>query len=110
MGDFWTYLAPWLISAVALPAWIVLYLKIMPSDEWAEGVIRRWADSQGLRVEEIDDFRWFGLLSKSGSFWKSYRVRVMDEDGRERKCQAVVGRLLLWETQRNISITWIKTR
>ena len=108
MTDFWGALTPWLIMAVFLPAAIVLSLKIMPSDEWAEMVIREWADSQGLRVAAIDDARWFDRLFINTH--KVYRVRVLDKKGCARECKAVVGPFLLRRTYRNISITWIKAR
>ena len=121
MGEFWRAMAPWLIMAVLLPAAIVLSLKITPSDEWCERAIQEWADSQGLRVAAIDDARWYDrLLAKiykvdrvrmaNTKTYKVYRVRVVDQKGRERECKAVVGHLLPWPTQRNISITWMKAR
>jgi hypothetical protein len=114
-------MAPWLIVAVLMPAWIVLGLKIMPTDEWCESVIQKWADSRGLRLVAIDNAQWYGrLLAKLYKLDRVpmvhmtprgvYRVRVVDKKGRERACKAVVGHLLLWPTQRNISITWIKSR
>jgi hypothetical protein len=122
MSDFLTYLAPWLIMAVALSAAIVLGLKLMPTDQWAEGIIRGWADSQGLGVTAIDDAPWLDLIMPStwndarwsdllmSSTCKAYRVCVMDRKGCERACKAVVGRFLLGRTHRNISITWIKAQ
>ena len=109
MGDFWSYMAPWLIMAVVLPAVIVLSLKLMPTDEWAERVIREWADSQGLRVAAIGDARWFDRLLIT-KLHEVYRVRVVDKKGLERECKAVVGHFLLGRTYRNISISWIKAR
>ena len=55
MNEFWSYMAPFLIAAVLPPATIVLNLWLIPSDEWAERVIRDWADSEGLRVATIDE-------------------------------------------------------
>jgi hypothetical protein len=120
MSEFWGYMAPWLIMAVLLPTTIVLSLKMMPTDEWCESVIQKWADSQGLRLVAIDNAQWYGrLLAKIYKLDRVpkvhmtpncvYRVRVVDKKGRERMCKAVVGHLLLWPAQRNISIAWIKT-
>jgi hypothetical protein len=118
MGEFWTAMAPWLIMAVLLPAWIVLSLKIMLTDEWCESVIQKWADSQDLRVVAIDNAQWYDRLlakiyklDRVPTYYNGvYRVRVIDRKGRERACKAVVGHLLLWPTQKNISIKWIKAR
>jgi hypothetical protein len=121
MSEFWSLMAPWLIAAVFLPGWIVLWLWIRPSDEWYERVIQEWADSEGWRVAAIDDFHWYDrLLAKiykvdrvrmaNTRTNRVYRVRVVDKKGCERECKAVVGYLLLWPTSRNIAIKWIKPR
>jgi hypothetical protein len=110
MSEFWSYMAPVLIAAVSLPAMIALGLKLMPSDEWSARVIQEWADSEGLRVAAIDDTRWFHGLYRWSSLHEVYRVRVLDNKGRERECKAVVGHFLLSRTYKNISIKWIKAR
>jgi WD40 repeat protein len=108
MAEFWVHLGPWLIMAVLLPAVVVVNLLIMPSDEWAEGVIRDWAKAEGLRVAAIDDARWSDRLFSNSNLTKVYRVRVLDKTGCEGECKAVVGHLLLWPTSRKIRITWIR--
>jgi hypothetical protein len=105
MSEFWSYMAPFLITAVALPAAILLGLKLRPSDVWSETVIRKWADSEGLQVVAIDDAEWFYR-----NYSRLYRVRVLDKTGFERECKALVGHLLLRATYRNISIKWINDR
>jgi hypothetical protein len=100
-------MAPWLIAAVVVPTGVVLGLKMRPSDEWSEQVIRDWADSEGLQIAEIEEVRWFGGLYLSNHS-RLYRVRVLENNGFERECKAVVGRLLLGRTARNIAITWVK--
>ena len=110
MTAFWEAMAPWLIAAVVLPGAIVLSLGLRPSDEWSEKVIREWADSEGLRVEAIDEVRWFGHLPRPGHSYRVFGIRVLDEMGLERECKAVVGHLLLNRSRRNLAITWLKPR
>jgi hypothetical protein len=109
MSDFWIAMAPWLIMAVLLPVGILLSLKLMPSDEWSQRVIRDWADSEGLRVVAIDEVRLLGGLYFPGSY-RVFQARLLDKKGLKRECKAVVGHLLLGQTYRNIAITWIKAR
>ena len=107
MSEFWSAMMPWLIMAVGLPVAVVISLKLVPTEAWARGVIEEWADSQDLRVEAIDEPRWFDRLFISKTH-VVYRVRVQDKSGRQRSCKAVVGRFVLARSYRNLRITWIK--
>ncbi len=109
MGEFWTAMTPWLLMAVAVPAAVVLGLKLTPSDAWAGRIIRCWADSEGFQLLAIDQARGVeGLLTSNGC--KAYRVSVRDRDGSVRQGRARVGRLMLGGEGRNLSIRWDEPR
>lgn len=103
MNEFWSAMAPWLILAVLFPSAVVVGLKLMPTDEWAKGLIREWAEVENLEVISIDESRGFARLRSSTR--RVYRVRVQDDQGKERVCKAVVGRFMLGGMYQNISIT-----